>query len=83
MSNTIIYTSFFCPYCIQAKFLLNRKKIDFTEINIGKEPEKRAEMMQKSGQRTVPQIFNGDKHIGDCIQIHAFEREGTLDALLS
>jgi len=83
MSNIIIYTSSFCPYCIQAKRLLDKKEINFTEINIGKQPEKRAEMMQKSGQRTVPQIFNGEKHIGDCMQVYALEQEGKLDDLLA
>jgi len=83
MSNIIIYTSSFCPYCTQAKYLLNKKKIDFTEINIGKDPTKRVEMMQKSGQRTVPQVFNGAIHVGDCTQIHELEREGKLDDLLA
>jgi len=83
MSNIIIYTSSFCPYCIQAKYLLNKKKVDFTEINVGKNPEKRVEMMQKSGQRTVPQIFNGETHVGDCTQIHELERQGKLDDLLT
>jgi len=83
MSNISIYTTSFCPYCIQAKRLLNKKNITFTEINVGKDPEKRAEMMQKSQQRTVPQIFNGDTHVGDCMQIHGFESQGTLDDLLA
>ncbi|ORU94536.1 MAG: glutaredoxin [Cycloclasticus sp. symbiont of Bathymodiolus heckerae] len=83
MSDIIIYTSSFCPYCIQAKRLLNKKNISFVEINISKEPVKRVEMMQKSQQRTVPQIFNGDSHIGDCMQIYAFEQDGKLDELLA
>jgi len=83
MSIITIYTTSFCPYCVQAKRLLNKKNITFVEINVGKDPEKRTEMMQKSQQRTVPQIFNGDTHVGDCMQIYGFESQGTLDELLA
>lgn len=83
MPDITIYTTSFCPYCIQAKRLLKKKNIAFTEINVSKDPEKRTEMMQKSQQRTVPQIFNGDKHVGDCMQIHGFESQGKLDDLLA
>lgn len=83
MPNIIIYTTAFCPYCVQAKRLLKKKGINFTEINVDKEPEKRIEMMQKSQRRTVPQIFNGDTHIGDCMELYGFESEGTLDKLLA
>ncbi len=83
MPNIIIYTTAFCPYCVHAKRLLTHKNIEFTEIDVGKEPEKRSEMLQKSQQRTVPQIFNGDKHIGDCMQLYDIESEGKLDTLLA
>lgn len=83
MSKIIIYTAPFCPYCTNAKRLLSKKKIKFNEIDVAKNPEKRREMMQKSQQRTVPQIFNGDSHIGDCSEIYAFESQGKLDALLA
>lgn len=83
MSNIIIYTANFCPYCIQAKRLLTKKNITFTEINLSKEPDRRSEMMQKSQRRTVPQIFNGDTHIGDCTEIYTFERDSQLDTLLA
>lgn len=83
MSNIIIYTAPFCPYCSHAKYLLSRKKINFIEIDVGKDPGKRREMVQKSRQRTVPQIFNGNTHIGDCSEIYVFESKGELDALLA
>lgn len=83
MANITIYTSSFCPYCVQAKHLLDKKNIAFNEISIAKHPEKRAEMIQKSQRTTVPQIFNGDTHIGDCMEIYGLESAGKLDDLLA
>ena len=83
MSKIIIYTTGYCPFCVQAKRLLNGKNIQYTEISVDKEPEKRAEMMHKSQRRTLPQIFNGDTHIGDCMELYGFESEGKLDGLLA
>lgn len=83
MANIIIYTSSFCPYCIQAKRLLTKKNISFDEISIANDPDKKAEMIQKSQRTTVPQIFNGDSHVGDCMEIYALESSGKLDALLA
>ena len=73
----------YCPYCIRAKSLLERKKIKFTEINLHKEPNKFEEMQKNSnGARTLPQIFVNDKHIGDCDHIHLLESKGRLDDIL-
>ena len=83
MANITIYTSSFCPYCVQAKRLLDKKNISFHEISIASHPEKRAEMIQKSRRTTVPQIFNGDTHIGDCMEIYELESAGKLDDLLA
>ena len=83
MANIIIYTSSLCPYCVQAKRLLDQKNIPYEEISIAEHPEKRAEMIQKSQRTTVPQIFNGDTHIGDCTEIYGFESAGKLDGLLA
>ena len=83
MANITIYTSSLCPYCVQAKRLLDQKNIPYEEISIAEQPEKRAEMIQKSQRTTVPQIFNGDTHIGDCTEIYALESAGKLDALLA
>ncbi|ORU90902.1 MAG: glutaredoxin [Cycloclasticus sp. symbiont of Poecilosclerida sp. M] len=83
MPKITIYTTTFCPFCIQAKYLLKKKKIAYTEIPVARDPEKRAEMERKSRRRTVPQIFNGDTHIGDCMEIFGLESKGKLDALLA
>jgi glutaredoxin 3 len=83
MSNVIIYTKPYCPYCMRAVSLLEQKGVDFTEIEAGFDPEKRAEMIQRSGGRaTFPQIFVGERHIGGCDDMMALEREGKLDPLL-
>ncbi|HEY1992295.1 MAG TPA: glutaredoxin domain-containing protein, partial [Gammaproteobacteria bacterium] len=55
-----VYSTRVCPYCVRAKALLDRKHVPYTEVLVDEHPEKRAEMMQKSGRRTVPQIFVGD-----------------------
>ena len=82
MSQVIIYTKPYCPYCVRAVALLEKKGVAFTEIDAAFDPEKRAEMMQRSGRATFPQIFIGDRHIGGCDDMMALEREGRLDPLL-
>ena len=78
-----IYVSNFCPYCIRAKALLARKQVDFVEYNVQTDPDRRAEMLRRSGgARTVPQIFINDRHVGGCDELHALERRGELDAWL-
>ncbi|PHS70830.1 MAG: glutaredoxin 3 [Cycloclasticus sp.] len=83
MSDISIYTTAYCPYCVHAKRLLDSKSISYTEISIDNDTDKRAAMMQKSHRRTVPQIFNGDTHVGDCMELYDFESVGKLDALLA
>ena len=78
----VMYTTSWCPYCERARKLLKRKNVEFSEINVESAPEKRAEMQQKSGRRTVPQIFIGDTHVGGSDDLHALEDAGKLDALL-
>lgn len=83
MKKILIYTTPYCPFCLRAKNLLNKKKINFTEIDLTKNPEKFEEMIKKSnGARTVPQIFADDTHIGDCDYIHELENKGELDKIL-
>ena len=72
-----------CPYCIRAKQLLQRKGVDFQEIACDGKPELRAELARKAGSTTVPQIWIGETHVGGCDDLHALERAGKLDALLS
>jgi glutaredoxin 3 len=78
----VMYTTSWCPYCERARRLLARKKVAFEEIDVDSAPQKRAEMQQKSGRRTVPQIFIGDTHVGGSDDLHALEDAGKLDALL-
>lgn len=83
MQPVIIYTSPLCGYCHAAKRLLSDKGVSFTEIDILAQPDKRQEMLSKSGgARTVPQIFIGDTHVGGSDDLHALQRAGHLDALL-
>lgn len=84
MQKIEIYTRSTCGYCHRAKHLLESKGVAFTEYDIGREPERRAEMMERApGRFTVPQIFVDGKHIGDCTEIHALDRAGKLDPLLA
>lgn len=82
-AEIIIYCTQFCPYCIRAKALLNRKQVNFTSIDINNRPDKYEEMLQKSGgASSVPQIFIDDQHIGGCDDLHALDARGALDPLL-
>ncbi len=79
----VVYSSPFCGYCAAAKRLLAKKGVQFTEIDVIAEPERRAEMIERSGRRTVPQIFIGTRHVGGCDDLHALDERGELDALLA
>jgi len=84
LADVVLYTKPGCPYCMAAVGLLARKGIDFTEIVASNDPEKKAEMIQKSGGKaTFPQIFIDGKHIGGSDDMHALDRRGQLDALLA
>jgi glutaredoxin 3 len=79
----IVYTTGWCPYCARAKALLDRKGAGYVEIDIEATATARAEMMERSGRRTVPQIFIDDRHIGGCDDLHALDAAGGLDPLLA
>jgi glutaredoxin 3 len=84
MPEIVIYTKDYCPYCHAAKDLLTAKGAAFTEIDLMKHPERRAEMIDKAGGRSsVPQIFIGGRHVGGSDDIHALDDAGKLDALLA
>ena len=84
MSKVEIYTTRYCPYCISAKALLNRKSVPFTEIDVSGDPQGRAKMVERAqGRMTVPQIFIGETHVGGSDDLHALERAGKLDPLLA
>ncbi|GAA0578718.1 glutaredoxin 3 [Rhizomicrobium electricum] len=82
MAKVRIYTTPICPYCARAKALLTRKGVEFEEVDVYMDAAARKEMMDKSGRRTVPQIFIGDRHIGGCDDLHELDAEGGLDPLL-
>lgn len=84
MKPVEIYTSPLCGFCHAAKRLLNAKGVDFTEVDVLAQPERKAEMVQRAnGGRTVPQIFIGDIHVGGYDDMNALERAGKLDTLLA
>jgi glutaredoxin 3 len=82
MARVVIYTTRFCPYCLQAKQLLEGHGIGYTEIDVGDDPERRTEMVERAeGRWTVPQVFIDDTPVGGCDDLYALEAEGGLDAL--
>lgn len=83
MSRVLMYTTAVCPYCVNAKKLLAQKGVDVEEIRVDREPHLRQEMMEKSKQRTVPQIWIGDFHVGGFTDLWALDKSGKLDQLLA
>lgn len=84
MKPVEIYSSPLCGFCHAAKRLLNQKGVEYTEIDVLKEPARKPEMIQRAnGRRTVPQIFIGETHVGGCDDLYALEQAGKLDALLA
>ena len=82
MAKIEIYSSISCPFCVMAKQLLDRKGVAYTEIRVDLDPTKRQEMMKKSRQRTVPQIFINDESIGGYTDLVALNNSKRLDSLL-
>jgi glutaredoxin 3 len=81
--HVTMYVTTFCPYCVRAKALLQRKGVAFSEINLDGDHEARHELIRMSGGlRTVPQIFVGPVHVGGCDELYAMDRAGTLEPLL-
>ncbi|MEQ8262364.1 glutaredoxin 3 [Pseudohaliea sp.] len=77
-----VYSTRFCPYCIAARRLLEGKGVAFEEIAVDGNAALRAEMTEKAGRRTVPQIWVGDQHVGGFDELAALDRSGRLDGLL-
>jgi glutaredoxin 3 len=77
-----MYTTAVCPYCVNAKKLLEQKNIVVEEVRVDLNPQLRTEMMQKSGQRTVPQIWIDDLHVGGFTDLWSLDKNGKLDELL-
>jgi glutaredoxin 3 len=83
MGSVVLYVTGWCPYCLRAKALLERKGVEYTAIDVESAPGLREEMSKRAGgRRTVPQIFIGDRHVGGCDDLHALDAAGGLDPLL-
>lgn len=83
MPKIIMYCTAICPYCVRAEQLLHKKGVAAIEkVRVDLEPERRMEMMHKTGRRTVPQIYIGERHVGGFDDLAALDREGGLDPLL-
>ncbi|MCE3238153.1 MAG: grxC [Gammaproteobacteria bacterium] len=83
MTKIILYTKENCSYCVKAKQLLTAKKLDYQEIRIDLNPDKRIEMERLSGRRTVPQIFINDQSIGGYDDLFVLSQSGQLTHLLN
>lgn len=77
-----IYTTPWCPYCVRAKKLLDKKQVAYEDFNVAYDNALRAEVSKRSGRTSVPQIFINDQPIGGCDELHELEARGELDALL-
>jgi len=84
MTTIMMYSTAICPFCVQAERLLRAKGVaDIAKVRVDLEPARRQEMMQKTGRRTVPQIYIGALHIGGYDDLVALDRDGKLDSLLA
>jgi glutaredoxin 3 len=81
-ARVLMYITAACPFCRSAERLLLEKGARIEKVRVDLEPARRAEMVQKSGRRTVPQIWIGERHVGGCDDLYSLEREGKLDPLL-
>ena len=83
MARVLMYCTAACPYCQAADRLLLRKGVgEIERVRVDLEPARRREMAQRSGRRTVPQIWIGGRHVGGSDELHELERTGELDQLL-
>jgi glutaredoxin 3 len=80
--DVVIYLTGWCPYCQRARDLLSKKGVQFREIDVDDDPKLREQMIARSGRRTVPQVFIGEKHVGGCDDLFALDGRGELDRLI-
>ena len=83
MAQVTIYTTKVCPYCVRAKALLDRKGIEYVEISAEDEAVREAMIIKAGGQRTVPQIFINNHHVGGSDDLYALDKAGKLDGMLN
>ncbi len=83
MTPVTMYTTAVCPFCVRAEMLLKQRGVEHIDkIRIDQDPEQRDAMMQRTGRRTVPQIYIGDTHVGGYDELAALDRAGELTPLL-
>ena len=83
MNKVVMYSTGYCPYCTRAEMLLKQRGVtEIEKIRIDSNPEQRAIMMERTGRRTVPQIYIGDTHVGGYDALAALDRAGKLVPLL-
>ena len=82
MVGVVMYATPWCPFCVRARRLLEKKRKTWEEIDVDQSPERRGEMQERSGRNTVPQIWIGNRHVGGFEELLALDRAGELDALL-
>lgn len=83
MARVLMYLTAACPYCQAAQRLLAHKGVAHVQtVRVDLEAGRRAEMVRRAGSNSVPQIWIGGRHVGGCDELHALERDGTLDRLL-
>ena len=83
VSEVVIYTTRWCPFCIRAKALLDQKGVSYQEIPVDGQPAKRQQMAELAGHNSVPQIWIDKHHIGGCDHLYGLEQSGELDPLLT
>lgn len=84
MAKVVMYSTGVCPFCLQAERLLRAKGVaEIEKIRVDLDPPRREEMIQRTGRRTVPQIYVGDRHVGGYDDLAALDRAGGLDPLLA
>jgi len=79
----IVYSTAVCPYCVRAERLLESKGVAVQKIRVDLDPEERIKMMERTGRRTVPQLYVGDTHVGGFDDLYALDQAGKLDPLLN
>lgn len=82
MSSITVYTTNACPFCVRAKALLDARGLAYEEINLGRDPETRAELAQKTGMMTFPQILIDEQLVGGFDELSAADRSGRLKELV-
>ena len=84
MAKVLMYSTAMCPFCVRAEQLLKRKGVtEIEKVRVDLEPQQRMTMMERTGRRTVPQIYIGETYVGGCDELFELDHEGKLDPLLA